>query len=187
MDEKNWYVVNTQSGKEEIAATRLRFFNLATLCPKILTVQSNGYGKKYERVRPLFPGYFFARCGLEQYGLAALGMRKEVLRFVNFGLGPAVVSDFLIEEIKSRVGADGYVKLDDGPPARTYASCGLEPDQRVLVTDGVWAGHTGIFKRELGSAERLVVLMHILGSEREVQFPLRSVESLAFSGHDVEV
>ena len=180
MEERNWYLVNTQSGKEKVAATRLNRFKLETLCPEILSLRSNGYGKKYERAHPLFPGYLFTRCSLKEYGLAALGMPKQLLRFVGFGLGPVVVDDFLVDEIKSRIGVDGYVILDDQPAVRR-AHCGFKLDQPVRITGGSFTGFTAVFKREIEGAARVVLLMELMNARREVQFPVEYVEALTFA------
>jgi transcription antitermination factor NusG len=180
MDQENWYLVNTQAGSEKVAAEKLDSLGLEALLPRILERRSNGFGRRYEREMALFRGYLFARCSLDDYARATYGMRKSVLRLVNFGSGPAVVDDLLIERIKSRIGPDGYVMFDDDIPARPRSSCPFKPDQNVRITDGVWAGFTAVFKRETKSAERVVLLMNICGAAREVQFPLQHVEPLTF-------
>jgi transcription antitermination factor NusG len=162
----NWYCISTKANNEKKAAARLNSKGIETLAPRVLSVIPNGYGDWFERERPLFPGYLFAKCSFEQYQLAASETRKEILRMVRFADAPQVVDEFIIDEIKDRIGDDGYVQLS-GRQARTSKGYLYQPNDSVLISYG---GSTieGLFVRE--EKQRIVVLMTMLNAQREVPF-----------------
>jgi transcription antitermination factor NusG len=147
----DWYCISTTTLKERVAAARLDGFGVETFAPQTQKFISNGHGGGSYRSWPLYPGYLFARCELSRYSLAASQSRKEILRLIDFGSGPAVVDEFLIEEIKSRIGPDGFIWLDDA----------LKIGGQVRITSGVFEGQVGLFHAD--EQRRVVVMLELLG------------------------
>jgi transcription antitermination factor NusG len=160
----NWYCINTKVNSEKKAAARLGSRNIETLSPRVIVVRPNGFNGWNEIERPLFPGYLFAKCTMEQYQLAASGTRKEILRMVRCADAPQVVDEFIIDEIRSRIDEYGYVQLA-GKQARRASGYSYQPNDSVLVSYG-GTFIEGLFVRE--EKQRIVVLMTMLNALREI-------------------
>jgi transcription antitermination factor NusG len=88
------------------------------------------FGKRTPLVGPLFRGYLFARF-CPSLSLEAVRRTQGVLRILGSSLSPIPVAAEIIEEIRSRVATDGFIKLD--PPA-------FRPGQRVSIEHGPFEG-----------------------------------------------
>ena len=85
---------------------------------------------------------------------------------VSFGERPGLISDAVIQEIRGREDAAGHVQLVD--PNR------LAPGDLVRLESGAMADHVGLFERR-GDAERVVILLNLLGREVRVKVPSNSI------------
>ena len=109
-------------------------------------------------LRPLFPGYLFARfCAAAS--LRAVSYSRGVLRVVGGGGRPWPVDDAIIADIRERIGPEGCVELAERP---------FGAGDSVRITAGPLAGWSGIFDSELSDAERVVILIETLQQGRVV-------------------
>src|SRR5438034_11774239 len=100
-------------------------------------------------LRPLFPGYLFARfCAAVL--LRAVKYSRGVLRVVGGGGSPWSVDDGIIADIRERIGPEGCVEIVERP---------LQMGDPVCITAGPLAGWSGVFDSELSDAERVVILI----------------------------
>jgi transcription antitermination factor NusG len=109
------------------------------------------------RIAPLFPGYIFVRVVDQWYPIAwTIG----VIRILMAGDHPARMPEKAMEEIRSREGRDGFVKLVQ---PRT-----LKKGVRVRVLSGQFQGHIGLYDG-MSAKERERVLLDLLGRSVRVE------------------
>jgi transcriptional antiterminator RfaH len=147
-----WYCIHTKPRKEsQVAACLYEQLGLETYFP-LLKQQ-----RTIRRVRrvvtgPLFPRYLFCRFDLfTRY--RAVRYAPEVIEIVRFGERPALVHDCMIDELKSWAGkAVDVITLQPG----------LQPGDRVEITDGPMRGLQAVILHERGDRDRVAVLLSIL-------------------------
>ncbi len=84
------------------------------------------------------------------------------------GERPAPVPDGIVDRLRAREDDEGFVSL---------ANLALfDPGARLRVLDGVFAGHVGVYDC-MSEAERVVLLLELLGRTVEVTVPIHAVEA----------
>jgi transcriptional antiterminator RfaH len=164
--ELQWHLVRTKAGEERRARDQAARLAAEVLLPMV-RVRVHRWGRPTQSIAALFPGYMFARFHPERFTL--LRYTRGVRQIVCFGEEAAIVPQWIIDELKLRC-ADGPVEL----PARR-----LIPGERVIVTDGPLRQFEGIFERHLSSAERVAILLSVMGSCRRAVVPASMVAPLA--------
>jgi len=160
-----WFAVNTKPRSEAIAYEHLSRQGYACLWPR-LRRSLRGEGGMRERIECLFPNYLFLRADPEQESLAPVRSTRGALGLVRFGNAPARVPDAVIEQIQARLDpVDGMIRL--AAPAWT-------PGTPVRISEGPLSGIAAIFLANDG-ADRVRMLVELLGSVREVVLPRRQV------------
>jgi transcription antitermination factor NusG len=152
MDNKNWLCIQTAGGFERAANDRLQSRGIETLYPKILSKRSYFGGPPKPVTLSLYPRYLFAYCSMEDYQHAALNQRREVLSLLRFQSGPAIVSEAIISEIRSRLDENGILIVERAPELK----CG----SRIRITDGCFTGYEGLFQR--GDETRVWALLRAI-------------------------
>jgi transcriptional antiterminator RfaH len=166
---KNWYVAYTQPGGEDKAMFNLRRQGFEAYLPKISTTRR--HARRVDRVRrPLFPRYLFVRMNLSAERWRAIHSTIGVTHLICNGDTPVPMPEMVIEEIRARESQDGVVKLFDA--ARFHAG------DAVRVTDGPLLDRMGLFE-SMGSENRVVILLNILGRELKVGLPEEFVAACA--------
>jgi transcriptional antiterminator RfaH len=144
-----WYAVKTKPQQEFRAEQSLRASEFETFVPAIRERSALRTGKQAGyRLAPLFPGYIFVRFAAERH-VWSIRRTSGVHDVVNFGNGPAQVDDDVIELLRSRVA--GAETRPHAPP--------LFPGQQVVIQEGPLRNLIGIFEREMGSSERVAILL----------------------------
>jgi transcriptional antiterminator RfaH len=116
--------------------------------------------------RPLFPRYLFVALDVARDRWRTVQSTFGVSNLVVVGNDPVAMPAGVVEEIRAREGAQGFVQL--GLPA------GLKPGSPVRLLDGVFAEYRGVFER-LADDRRVTVLLELLGREVRVFVPAASV------------
>lgn len=153
----NWYAVQARPGGEEVARRSLESLALETFLPKARRERCVR-GALRSAVRPLFPGYLFARF-TPAHALHRVRYSRGVRRVLSAGLTPLPVEDDLIADIRARLGDDGCMRLQ----ARAW-----QPGEAVRVQEGPLQGWSGIFERELDDRRRVVILLEAIQQARVV-------------------
>jgi transcriptional antiterminator RfaH len=148
-----WYVVSTNARREEFAATQLAQRAVPVLVPR-LALERRGRIV----VRPLFPGYLFARLVLPTEA-ARVVWTPGVRRLVTFEGEAPSVPDAAIEFLVAQAGPDGVIVSRPRP---------LPIGRRVRVTSGPFAGLVGIIENPPDARGRVSVLMDILRHQTRV-------------------
>ena len=153
-----WYAVWAKAKHEHIAAANLdRNLNLETFLPRLQFKKITRRGPR-EVTEPLFPGYLFVRCVLEDW-MSDIQHTGGVNRLVQFGGRIPSIADSVIEELQRHF-ESGKVVLADDP---------LRPGDEVTVAHGAFAGMNASVLRNSPPRRRIQILLEILGRPATVE------------------
>jgi len=157
-----WYLVYTKRLNEAVAQANLERQGYEVYLPRL--IQSVLWCRqRRERIVPLFPRYLFLRLREGSQALGPVGSSVGVSGVVRFGCRYAVVADEVISHLQARADSlTGLHRQTSLPPLVSGAA--------VRIAAGPLDGLEGIFQREDG-AERVVVLLKLLGQDRPVRVP----------------
>jgi transcription elongation factor/antiterminator RfaH len=151
MDMKRWYVMHSNPRKESMLYEQLTIHQIETYLPQIRVRRVNPRARK---VVPYFPGYLFIYTELEHVGQSLLNHIPGAIGLVNFGDEPAVVPDYIIQEIRHKV---------DLMNSHDFSEMGqLKPGDRVKIQDGPFVGYEAIFDTYISGTQRARVLLKML-------------------------
>jgi len=160
----HWYALRSKPRKEDIVWRQLHTQGYEVYYPRLRVRPVNPRSRK---VRPYFPGYMFVQVDIEQVGLSTFQWMPHALGLVCFGDEPAVVPENLVHAIQRRV--------EQIAAAGGELFEGLNPGDKVLISEGPFAGYEAIFDARLSGSERVRVLLQLLNSQRQVPMELDSV------------
>jgi transcriptional antiterminator RfaH len=158
-----WYALQTRPHQEDRAEQNLQRLGLETLSPRI---KQEKIIRRVRRtvVSPLFPGYLFARFGMDAH-YRAVSYARGVRRVVAFGSVPTSLPEATIESIRSR--------LDNG--CVVIQPTALTPGQVVRIARGPLEGLEAVFEREMSDRQRVVLLLRALSYSARVVVALEDV------------
>jgi transcriptional antiterminator RfaH len=157
-DEIQWFAIQARTGAETVAELNLCALAIETLLPLARRPVRHATRTSRLVLRPLFPGYLFARfCAA--VSLRAVNYSRGVLRVVGGGGQPWPVDDAIIANIRERIGPEGCVEMRERP---------FREGDPICITAGLLAGWSGIFDCALSDAERVVILIETLQQGRVV-------------------
>jgi transcriptional antiterminator RfaH len=161
---ERWYALYTKPKKEQQVAAQLEEEGIETYLP---TVQR----KVRRRDRPdrvvYFPCYLFARLDFEVVPRSSIAWMPGIRRIVAFGEQPAVVDDQLIRLIRRR--------LED---VEEVGYGGLRQGDRVRIQSGPLRDLEAIFDRPLSSADRVRILLDVVGRMTPVDIDYSDLKPL---------
>jgi transcriptional antiterminator RfaH len=114
-------------------------------------------------IKPLFPGYFFARFCPEN-SFESIKATRGVLQVVSSGRVPIPVQDEIVQEIQDRVQEDGLIRI------RPRA---LAPGTRIQIKSGPFEGMMGRVERGLDDRRRVAIFLETLFNARVLVERLR--------------
>ena len=161
---KEWYALHSKPHKERQVASLLRSRNLEVFLPLL---RVNPVNPRAARERPYFPNYLFAHVDLDVTGLSLVQWTPGLLRMVEFGGVLGTVPGALIAQLKQR--------MHDIRAAGGLVLQGLCAGDRVRVTGGPFQGYEGVFDARLSGADRVRVLLELIGDYRCRRAAPRSV------------
>ena len=146
----HWYLIHTKIRQEQHALQNLerQGFECYLPCVQAEKLQCGALAVVDE---PLFPRYLFIRLGsgLEGQNWAPIRSTTGVSRLVSFGNVPAKVDDELVDAIRSQISGPAGLRRQ------------FEPGQKVVITQGPFAGLEAIYQLSDGES-RVMVLLNIL-------------------------
>jgi len=158
-----WFVVQSRPHKELFASRNLANQGFRVFLPQLRkSIRSARRVREVER--PLFPRYLFVEMDLHRQGWRSILGTYGVTRLVMEGPRPLPAPRGLVEGLIAR--SDAYSVVD--------LSLSLTPGQSVELLSGPFAGKIGALV-ELEGAERVRVLLEILGAKREISVPAGAV------------
>lgn len=152
---KGWYALYTNPKQEFRAESNLRAWRVETFFPKVSGRRRSSSGERSTNiVKPLFPGYIFARFDLEAL-LHKVVFTRGVRSVVSFGGNPTPVQDEVINLLQTRVGDDGTVKLCEE----------FKPGDRVVIQEGHFKNFVGVLDGSVKDEERVRILLLTISSQ----------------------
>lgn len=161
-----WYVLHTRSHFENVVHKALLGKKKETFLPK-MRVRSRRKDRRKLIDVPVFPGYVFVRSTLLPAAHVDILKTVGAVRLIGASAGPVPVPDETIESLR----------IMTAVPESVITGTRFQKGDRVRVTEGPFAGVTGVFSRYQGQ-DRVVVEIEILGRFAAVEVTEDEVELL---------
>jgi transcriptional antiterminator RfaH len=163
----NWFVAHTHPLKEIIAQQHLLEQGFEVYLPRFKKIRR--HARKVEEVLvPLFPRYIFISMNMEVARWRSVNGTRGVSYLLTNYDRPAVVPNYVIENLKSHEIAYGIVPVNS---LITFAK-----GEKVRVTDGAFQDQIAIFEM-LDDKQRVQLLLSFLGKKIKVALPDYMVEA----------
>ncbi len=163
---EKWYVLRTKPNSEYRVVTALQQHQIETYLPEIKSPKAYRQRKKAS----FFPCYLFARVDFSVMPFSKMQWLPGMCRFITFGgEKPVPIPDQVIELIQSKL---DEIELTGDQPVHSF-----KPGDPVEIIDGPFKGIQAIFYGSTTSAERVQVLLEMLGSASRVQVPVDNLKS----------
>ena len=161
----NWYAIFTHARAEQKAQFNLERQGFQSFFPKYR--KRRRHARRVETVSaPLFPRYVFVWLDIDRQPWRSINSTLGVHGIVCQGEKPAPLPEGIVEELISRQDESGCVGLS--------GNTSIARGRPVEITDGPFADCVAIVDRLL-DADRLVVLLDLLGRRVKVQVQARAV------------
>ena len=161
---EKWRVIRGKPKSEHLAAQHLRAEGIESFCPRIRHQRRTVRGKVWF-VEALFPGYLFARFSrLQIRHVAGTPFVSQVLNFME---DCAAVADSIIAELRTVVDEKETVTVQTA----------IQTGDTVDIVEGPMRGQSVTVTRVLPGAQRVRVLLEILGSPHEVEVSILTLLS----------
>ncbi len=158
METPAWHCVRTRQKQEHIAAANLRqLAGVEVFNPRLRFRRATRRGPVWF-TEPLFPSYLFARFPLRLM-LTEVRHVSGVSTVVHFADRVPSIPDEVIAELRSKF-ADNEIVVQDSE---------LRLGQEIRVAAGAFQGLAGIVNQILPAAQRVRILLEILGRETSVE------------------
>jgi transcription antitermination factor NusG len=164
IDNRHWYVIQTQSRHEDKVETKLARQGLETFLPRV-TYPSRRRDRKVILKAPLFPGYLFLRAELDPVTFYQVIKVDGIIRLLGHS-SPAPLAAEVVASIKSIVEGERPF----------YPWRYLEKGKQVRVIDGPLAGAVGIIVGKKEKKRRLVVAVELFKRSVAVELDHEAVE-----------
>ncbi len=154
----HWYVIHTKPRQEQRALLNLERQGYECFLP-LISVEKLHRGSLTVIEEPLFPRYLFIHLNYSGTGKGWGPIRssKGVSRLVTFGNEPAKVEVLLIETLRA-----------NGALSRTPPQSLFSPGERLVVTEGPFAGIEAIYQMSDGE-RRVMVLIELLNKPAQLR------------------
>ena len=157
-----WFVAHTQPNAEMRAVVNLERQGFEAYLPRYL--KKRRHARKTEMVAaPVFPRYVFISIDLQRQRWLSIRSTVGISRLVGPGETPLAVPAGIVDGLRSREDADGFVRL--------LAPAGLRPGDKVRVVGGAFEECLGLLEG-ITDEQRTVILLDLMG--RKVRVTLAS-------------
>ena len=161
-----WACAQLEPQRTALALHFLGLNGFEVYCPR-LREQRRLNGRKVAIATALFPTYLFVWVVSGWWNARwAAGVRRLIMD----GEQPARVPGGVIDEIRARENADGFIELL--PRQR-----GLRVGDRVRVVSGPFVGQLALFAG-MRPHERVLILLALLGGEQRVELTRGAIEAM---------
>lgn len=164
---KNWFVVYTQPGKEQIAIQHLteQEFFIYIPCYR----KERRHARKTDFISaPLFPRYLFIQFDLEKDRWRSINGTRGVSYLLMLDERPISISQEIVDTLKAKEDESGCVPMDS-------LSMFMQ-GEKVRILDGAFEGYTATFET-LDDKSRVQLLLNFLGRNTKVMLPIQSIEA----------
>lgn len=154
----HWYVAHTHPHAEAKATAHLSRQGFDVYFPRY--IKRRRHARRIETVpAPLFPRYLFVAIDLNAQRWRSIYSTVGVSRLVCNGEDPSPVPVGIVEALKSREDANGFIKLDCRPR--------FHVGDKIRVLDGAFSSCLGLFEG-MAERERVAILLDLLGRKVRV-------------------
>ena len=163
----NWYLIYTKPRQEERALVNLHAQGFSCYLPQF-NQQKMRRGKLVDLMEPLFPRYLFVQLeqGLHAKSWGSIRSTLGVNHLVKFGSEAVRIKQQLIDTLKS------YEVKHNRSVSQLF-----KPGQKVLITEGPFAGIEAVYQMTDGQA-RVLVLIELLSKPTELVVDVTMVEAV---------
>jgi transcriptional antiterminator RfaH len=162
---EHWYCVRSKPKKERMAAENLASLHgLDVFCPQIRFQRKTVRGSVWFQ-EAMFPGYFFARFDLFEMK-RAVSYAPGVLNIPTFNERIVPVPDAVIESLREELDSESVVEAVEP----------LEVGEETTIMEGSMRGLKVKVIKLMPAQERVGVLMELLGTLVEAEFPSDALE-----------
>ena len=152
-EELAWYCAKTKPKHDHIAAANLRKnLGLEVFSPRLRSEQTTIRGVIKNVTEPVFPGYVFVRCAIEEH-LDQIRYTSGLSGIVSFGGRIPTVPAEVLEDLRTCFGAEEVLNLQKDP----------SPGDGVTLAGGAFLGMQAVVLRSWPARRRVQVLLEILG------------------------
>ena len=162
-----WYALHSKPRKEAALERQARAEGFEVYLPQVRVKPVNPRSRKWV---PYFPGYLFVHVELPAVGASRFNWMPYAQGLVSFGGEPASVPESLVRAVRARV--------EELVRERVSANVGLRPGDRVSICEGPLAGYQAVFQAHLSGAERVRVLLRVLGCDVKLELPVAQIAGL---------
>ncbi len=153
-----WFAVQTKPRAEQKAISFLSLKAIPTFLPRLLVHRRHG-SRRWQVLEPLFPSYVFAQFAPDPPLIDKVRWTPGVKKVLGDEEAPIPVPEEAILLLQERVGERGFIV----PGLTVY------PGIRVRFKNGPLAHLEGIVERSLSRADRVRVLLDLLGRQVPVE------------------
>lgn len=172
--EKKWFIVNTQTGCENIAKTaieeRIRSLKVEKMFGDILIPAENVVelvkGQKKEKSRKFFPGYIFVQMVLNDETWHLVRNSSKVTGFVGGKTRPPEVPEAEVFRVTQQMAG-----VAEKPRAKVKFAVG----ENVMVVDGPFSNFNGTVEEINEDKGKVKVLVSIFGRPTPVELDFLQV------------
>jgi transcriptional antiterminator RfaH len=158
MTETFWHVVQTHVHAEAKAQLHLGRQGFETYLPRYL--KRRRHARRTDTVAaPLYPSYLFVTFNPAIHRWRSIQSTIGVARLVCNGDMPATMDDAIVNGLKGRENAQGFIELARRPQ--------FAAGDQVRVREGVFSDCLGLFE-SMGDRERVAILLDLLGRKVRV-------------------
>lgn len=154
-----WYCARSKPKSEHIAAANLRKrLGLEVFHPRLRSEKTTWRGVVKHVTEPLFPGYLFVRCVIED-SADQIRHTAGVSSIVNFGQRIPRVPEAVVGELQECFGVEETLAIDKQPSA----------GDGVTLCAGVFYGMQAVVLRAWPAKRRVQILLDILGRPTPIE------------------
>lgn len=161
---ESWYTLFTKPRREQQVSEILSEKDIETYVP---IIRMRRRGRTVER--PFFPRYMFIRVDFNQVGLSEVQWTPGLTSIVSFGGGPVRVPAEIINHLKQR--------LHELNSSGTYSP--FKKGDRVRIKSGPLRDLEAVFDTHLSSADRVRILINVLGNLTRAEINIDDIERVA--------
>ncbi len=167
---QKWRCLRGKPKSEHLAAQHLRLAGFEAFCPRIRHQRRTVRGKVWF-IEALFPGYLFARFSrLQIRQVATTPFVSQVMHFME---DCAAVPDEVVRDLRSVVDVKETITVENA----------IQAGDTVDIVEGPMRGQAVTVTTVLPGAQRVRVLLEILGSPHEVEVSILTL----LSGRDPRI
>jgi transcriptional antiterminator RfaH len=164
---RHWYVAQTHVHAETKATFHLGRQGFEVYLPRYL--KRRRHARRVDTVAaPLFPRYVFVSVDMATQRWHSIRSTIGITRLVTNGDVPAVVPQAIMEGLKRREDAKGFVELEHRP---RFAS-----GDKIRVLGGAFCDALGLFEG-IRDQERVAILLDLLGRKVRVVLDMDIIDA----------